>query len=67
MLEGLQWRDSLVRIECQAAFEEINKVVELLGFRITHAAGGGHETGPQIAGRLNSGQGFDRGLYKKEQ
>lgn len=62
MLEGLQWRDSLVRIERQAAFQEVNKVVELLGFRIAHVAGGGQETGPQIAGRLNGGQGLDGSL-----
>lgn len=62
MFEGLQWRDSLIRIERQAAFKEVNKMVELLGLRITHAAGGGQETGPQIAGRLNGGQGLDSGL-----
>ena len=62
MLEGLQWRDPLVRIERQAALQEVDKVVELLGFHITHAAGGGQKTGPQIAGRLNGGQGLDGSL-----
>lgn len=41
--------DPLVGVERQAVFQEVDEVVQLSSFRVVHAPGCGHETGPEIA------------------
>lgn len=62
MLQGVSGSDPLVRIDVEAAIQEVVEEVKLLGLSIRHASRRGQQTGPQIASWLDGGQGPDGSL-----
>lgn len=54
--------DALIRVEGEALLEQVDKVVEVLGLGVVHASRGGQQTGAEVAGRFDDGEGSDGGL-----
>lgn len=64
VLERIRRKDPLVRIDVEAAVQEVVEQIQLPRLRLGHAGRCGLQAGSQISGRLDGGQGPDSGLRR---
>lgn len=66
VLECLGGSDPLVRVQCQATFKQVNKVVEISSLSIVHTTRRCSEACAEIPGRLHNSHGSDVCLQQAE-
>lgn len=62
MPERVARQNPLVRVQVEAAVQQVVEQLQVLGLGLAHARRRGQEAGAQVACRLDDGQRFDGGL-----